>query len=251
MCKRINILGSPMDSMTMEQSITRCLEWCADEHPAHTLITLNASILMMMRGNQALHDACTSGDVIVPDGVPMVWASHLLGTPLAGRVAGVELMQRLFEASHRERLRIFLLGAKQEVIDTLQSICADQYPGMVIAGVRNGYFNESMYPEVIRQIRESQSDILFIGMPTPFKETWGERHRDEFNTSVIIGVGGSFDVVAGFVKRAPVWMQKAGMEWFWRLMMEPRKLWKRYLVTNSQFLYYLGLEVVRRRLLRR
>lgn len=90
--------------------------------------------------------------------------------------------------------------------------------------------------------------MLFVGMPTPFKETWVERHREQLQVPVIIGVGGSFDVLAGFIKRAPYWVQMAGMEWFWRLMMEPRKLWKRYLTNNSEFGWLAGLEVIARRL---
>lgn len=250
MNNRINFLGCPIDSMTMQQTIDRCLIWCSDDESARTLITVNAGILIMMRSDPLLKQACTKGDVIVADGVPVVWASRLLGTPLAGRVAGVDLMQQLLQTGHKNKLRIFLLGAKQEVIDKLSDICNKKYPDLVIAGIRNGYFKESDYPEVIHEVKESKADILFIGMPTPFKEIWSEQYRDEFGVSVIIGVGGSFDVLAGFVQRAPVWMQNIGMEWFWRLLMEPRKMWKRYLVTNTQFLYFLGLEFVRQRIFR-
>jgi N-acetylglucosaminyldiphosphoundecaprenol N-acetyl-beta-D-mannosaminyltransferase len=103
---------------------------------------------------------------------------------------------------------------------------------------------------LVEEIRASRADMLFVGMPTPFKETWCERHRERLNVPLIVGVGGSFDVLAGFIKRAPVWVQSLGMEWFWRLLMEPRKLWKRYLTNNSEFIWFAGREIVFRRLSR-
>ena len=249
MTQRIEFMGLPFDAVTMEQSIDRCLEWCADDKPARTLMTINAALLMMMRSDAGLLKACEAGDLIVADGLPVVWATKIVGTPLAGRVAGVDLMQNLLQAGHDNKLKIFLLGAKQEVIDRMLEICARQYPDLVIAGSRNGYFTEDEHAEIAAQIRDSKADILFIGMPSPFKEIWGEKYRNELGVSVIMGVGGSFDVIAGYVMRAPVWMQNIGMEWFWRLMMEPRKMWKRYLVNNSHFIYRLMIEFYKARFL--
>lgn len=136
-----------------------------------------------------------------------------------------------------------MLGSKQDVLSDLIQLCEKRYPNLVVAGSRNGYFNEDDHVNVVRQISESNADILFIGMPSPFKETWGEQWRDTLNVSVIFGVGGSFDVISGHVSRAPLWMQNVGMEWFWRLVMEPRKLWKRYLVYNSTYIYRLCIEI--------
>ncbi|MGF1548223.1 MAG: WecB/TagA/CpsF family glycosyltransferase [Thiotrichales bacterium] len=204
---------------------------------------------MMMRKNEPLRAACSRADLTVADGVPVVWATRLVGDPLAERVAGVDLMSNLLQAGHEAKLRFFFLGAKQEVLDTLRGILESRYPDLVIAGMRNGYFGEANNADAVAEIKAARADILFIGMPTPFKEIWAERHRQELDSKVIIGVGGSFDVLAGYVKRAPLWMQKIGMEWFWRLRCEPRKMWKRYLVTNTQFLFYLGREVWWRRLL--
>jgi len=247
MSEKIEFMDLPFDSVTMEQTIEQCLEWCADDKPARTLMTINAALLMMMRSDPALNQANKAGDLIVADGLPVVWATRIIGTPLVGRVAGVDLMQNLLKVGDEKKLRIFLLGAKQEVLDSMFQLCAEKYPNLVIAGSRNGYFTEDDHAEIVGQIHESNTDILFIGMPSPFKEIWGEKHRNELGVSAIIGVGGSFDVIAGFVKRAPVWMQNIGMEWFWRLMMEPRKMWKRYLVNNSQFIYRLGIEFFQKR----
>lgn len=250
MHRQVEFLGCDIDSITMEQTLERVVSWCEKRTQTRVLTTVNAAILMMMRKAPLLREACANSDLVVADGVPIVWASRLLGDPLVERVAGVDLMSNLLKVGSERGLRIFLLGARQQVLDKLRLIIAERYPGLVVAGMRNGYFKEADNADVIREINDARADILFIGMPTPFKEIWAERFRQDLNVGVIIGVGGSFDVLGGFVKRAPLWMQNAGLEWFWRLICEPRKMWKRYLVTNSQFLYCLGKELMRRRLMR-
>jgi N-acetylglucosaminyldiphosphoundecaprenol N-acetyl-beta-D-mannosaminyltransferase len=136
------------------------------------------------------------------------------------------------------------------VITKLVERSRAQYPGLEIAGFRDGYFGPDDQLNLVEEIRASGAHMLFVGMPSPFKETWCERHRKRLNVPVIIGVGGSFDVLAGFIRRAPRWMQSMGLEWFWRLLMEPRKLWKRYLTTNSEFIWFAAREIVARRLCR-
>ena len=157
-------------------------------------------------------------------------------------------MARLLAAAGQHRLRVYFLGARREVVMALIERSRVQYPGIEIAGFHDGYFGPDDHLGLVEEIRASGAHILFVGMPTPFKETWCERHRRRLNVPVIIGVGGSFDVLAGFIRRAPRWMQSLGMEWFWRLLMEPRKLWKRYLTTNSEFIWFAGREIVARRL---
>jgi N-acetylglucosaminyldiphosphoundecaprenol N-acetyl-beta-D-mannosaminyltransferase len=178
----------------------------------------------------------------------VVWALRASGQPIPERLAGVDLMARLLAVAGEHRLRVYFLGAKREVVATLVERCRSQHSGIEIAGFRDGYFGPDDYPRVIAEIRASKPHMLFVGMPTPFKETWVERHREFLQVPVIVGVGGSFDVLAGFIKRAPHWVQMAGMEWFWRLMMEPRKLWRRYLTLNSEFTWVAGFEIVARRL---
>jgi N-acetylglucosaminyldiphosphoundecaprenol N-acetyl-beta-D-mannosaminyltransferase len=234
----------PFDNLTMDQTISQCLFWCDNNIKNKTLVTVNVAHLMMMRKDFELKNAIYSGDVIVADGQPIVWASHLLGTPLPERVAGIDLMTNLLDQGDKNGLRIYLLGAKQEVLDKLSILIQEKYPGIILCGMRNGYFDEAQEKLIVEEISTHSPDILLIGMPSPFKETWAEKHRNELNSSIIIGVGGSFDVLAGFVKRAPQWMQKIGMEWFWRLLMEPRKLWKRYLINNTYFIYRLCIEII-------
>jgi N-acetylglucosaminyldiphosphoundecaprenol N-acetyl-beta-D-mannosaminyltransferase len=178
----------------------------------------------------------------------VVWALRALGQPVPERVAGVDLMARLLAAAGERRLRVYFLGARPEVVTALVESCQVQYPGLEIAGFRDGYFSPDDQLSIVEEIRASGAHMLFVGMPSPFKEIWCERHRQRLDVPVIMGVGGSFDVLAGFIRRAPRWAQEAGLEWFWRLLMEPRKLMKRYLTTNSEFIWLAGCEIIARRL---
>jgi len=165
-----------------------------------------------------------------------------------GRVTGVDLMSRLLEVGARSGLRAYFLGAREEVVQALAGRCQERYPGLVIAGVRNGYFRPEEVPAIVEQIREARPHLLFVGMPSPFKEVFCERNRARLDVPVIMGVGGSFDVLAGAVRRAPPLMQRMGLEWSWRLLMEPRKMWKRYLTTNTEFVWVASGEILGRRL---
>jgi N-acetylglucosaminyldiphosphoundecaprenol N-acetyl-beta-D-mannosaminyltransferase len=211
-------------------------------------MTINASHLCMMRRDLELARACRSGDLIVADGMSVVWALRASGQPAPERVAGVDLMARLLAAAGENQLRVYFLGARREVVTELVERSRAQYPGLEIAGYRDGYFAPEDHPSIVEEIRASGAHVLFLGMPSPFKETWCERHRERLEVPVIMGVGGSFDVLAGFIKRAPRWIQALGLEWSWRLLMEPRKLWKRYLTTNSEFIWLASREIIARRL---
>lgn len=231
----------------MQEAVDRCLRWCREPRVPHTVITLNAALLCGIRRDAALRQACHGGDLIVPDGMAVVWTSRLAGVPLPGRVAGIDLMSRLLEAASRERLSVYLLGARKDVVEQLAERCVSGYPGLVIAGAQDGYFDRDQDQAVVNDIRRSSPHMLFVGMPSPFKETWCEKRRAELGVPVIMGVGGSFDVLAGKLRRAPRLVQALGLEWMWRLAMEPRKLWRRYLVTNSEYLLLAAREVIERR----
>jgi N-acetylglucosaminyldiphosphoundecaprenol N-acetyl-beta-D-mannosaminyltransferase len=244
------LLGLSFDAVTIETAVARCLEFCQAPGTAHTVITANASHLCMMRHDPELTLACRAAHLIVADGMSVVWALRASGQPVPERVAGVDLMGRLLGMAGEQRLRVYFLGARRAVVMALVETSRTRYPGIEIAGFRDGYFGPEDHQAIVEEIRASGTHMLFVGMPTPFKETWCERYRQRLDVPVIIGVGGSFDVLAGFVKRAPRWAQAAGLEWFWRLLMEPRKLWKRYLTTNSEFIWLAGWEIAARRLRR-
>ncbi len=246
--RKPELLGLPFDAVTMAGAVARCLAFCRGPRASHMVVTVNASHLCMMRRDAELDRSCRSGDLIVADGMSVVWALRASGQPIPERVAGIELMEQLLAAAERHRLRVYFLGAGRDVVARLVACCRAWHPGLEIAGFRDGYFGPDQHPAVIEEIRASGAHLLFVGMPSPFKETWCERHRGRLQVPVIIGVGGAFDVLAGFIKRAPCWVQSLGLEWFWRLLMEPRKLWKRYLFTNCEFIWLAGREIVARRL---
>lgn len=241
---QIQFLNCPLNSITMDQTVEQCLAWSRSPRQPHLLVTINANTLVTMRKDEQLRTACVTADLTVADGMPVVWACNWLNTPVKGRVAGVDLLTRLLEVGSQHQLRVYFLGAKLEVLKQLIKVCQERYPGVNIVGYHDGYFNESEHARIVTEIRNSGADFLFIGMPTPFKEIWGHRYKTELNIPLIFGVGGSFDVLAGFVRRAPRWMQHIGMEWFWRVMMEPRKLWKRHLVCNSTFIWLVLYELL-------
>jgi N-acetylglucosaminyldiphosphoundecaprenol N-acetyl-beta-D-mannosaminyltransferase len=246
--ERAELLGLSFDAVTMDTAVARCLEFCRAARTSHTVITANASHLYMMRHDLELARACRVAHLTLADGMSVVWALRLSGQPIPERVAGVDLMARLLAMAGEHRLRVFFLGAKREVITALVETSRVRYPGIEIAGFRDGYFGPEDHQAIIEEIRASGAHMLFVGMPSPFKETWCEHHRHGLEVPVIIGVGGSFDVLAGFIRRAPGWAQALGLEWLWRLLMEPRKLWKRYLTTNIKFIWLAGREIVARRL---
>jgi N-acetylglucosaminyldiphosphoundecaprenol N-acetyl-beta-D-mannosaminyltransferase len=245
---RAELLGLSFDTITMDAAVARCLELCRAPRTSHMVMTINASHLCMMRHDPELAAACRAGQLVVADGMSVVWALRASGQEAPERVAGVDLMAHLLGAAAEHGLRVYFLGAKPEVVKTLVERSRVLHPKLQIAGFRDGYFGPDDHQRIVEEIRASGAHMLFVGMPTPFKEIWCERHRQRLEVPVIMGVGGSFDVLAGFIKRAPRWAQSLGLEWFWRLMMEPRKLWKRYLTTNSEFIWLAGREIVARRL---
>jgi N-acetylglucosaminyldiphosphoundecaprenol N-acetyl-beta-D-mannosaminyltransferase len=246
--ERVELLGLSFDAVTMETAVAQCLEFCRSPRTSHTVVTANAAHLCMMRHDPELTRACRAAHLIVADGMSVVWALRASGQPAPERVAGIDLMMRLLAAAGDQRLRVYFLGARREVVTTLVETSRVQYPGIEIAGFHDGYFGLEDHHAIVEEIRASSAHMLFVGMPTPFKETWCERHQQRLEVPVIMGVGGSFDVLAGFLRRAPRWLQAMGLEWFWRLLMEPRKLWKRYLTTNLEFIWLAGQEIVTRRL---
>ncbi len=249
--ERSELLGLPFERKRMNEVVSQCLRWCRGPRSSHIITTANASHLVMMRHDAELRAACQAGDLSVADGMSVVWALRALGRPVPERVAGIDLMTNLLATGAAEHLRVYFLGARREVIEALVALCHERYPGLVVAGYRDGYFSSEAHDTIVNDIRESAPHLLFVGMPSPFKETWCQRHRTRLDVPVIVGVGGSFDVLAGFVHRAPRLVQTVGFEWAWRLLMEPRKLWKRYATTNTEFLWLVGRELVSQRLLGR
>ncbi len=171
-----------------------------------------------------------------------------MGTPLPERVAGIDIMYHLLQLACKKNYSVFFLGAKPDVVKKVARTAQKNYPGLHLAGFRDGYFDKTEENQVAEQIKQSNADILFVGISSPKKENFLRSWRSVINVPVCHGVGGSFDVVAGITKRAPLWMQNAGLEWLFRLMQEPRRMWKRYMITNSIFIKLSIQEIFKTRL---
>jgi N-acetylglucosaminyldiphosphoundecaprenol N-acetyl-beta-D-mannosaminyltransferase len=243
----IILLGTAVHRMRMSDVIEVCDEGVRTK--SSILIgVVNVAKLVKARHDPQLRQSLDEATFTVADGAPIVWLSHLCGCPLPERVAGIDIMNALLTLADRQRYGVYFLGARQDVVEQVVAHVRHAYPGAQIAGYRNGYFSVEEEPAVAAAIRESRADILLVAVPTPRKENLLHRWRAEMGVPVCHGVGGSFDVVAGVTQRAPLWMQKAGLEWFYRVLQEPRRMWKRYLVTNTAFLGLALKEVLRARL---
>ncbi len=220
-------------------SMKECIAVCEDaiEDGQHlTIGVVNAAKLVKMRSDRLLRDSVLGADLIVADGTAVVWASRILGQDLPERVTGIDLFEQLLHLADRKGFSVYFLGAAPDVLDALIARVRAYLPGLRIAGQRDGYFKETEAEQVAAEIAAAKPDMLFVGISTPkkevFLETWGVR----LDVAVCHGVGGSFDVLAGRTRRAPKLWQELGLEWLWRLLQEPQRMWKRYLVTNTLFI---------------
>lgn len=197
-------------------------------------VVVNVAKLVHMRTDQQLFESVNSCDIINIDGMGVVWGARFLGHDVPERIAGVDLFHELLSMSATNGFSIYLLGAQEEVVRSTADIAQTMYPNLIIAGHHHGYFwndEEAM----VNKINESGAQLLFVAITSPKKENFINRWKDQLGVDFVMGVGGTFDVVAGKVKRAPAWMQKSGLEWLYRVIQEPRRMWKRYLTTNTKF----------------
>jgi N-acetylglucosaminyldiphosphoundecaprenol N-acetyl-beta-D-mannosaminyltransferase len=234
--KRITIAGIPVDMLTMNQTI-RLIDAAIEENrPIHHVV-INAAKVVNAQTDMALRESIINCDIINADGQSIVWASQILNKPLPERVPGIDLMVELIKLASQKKYKIFFLGAKEEVVKKVVDKYSTLYGNEIIAGYRNGYFDAAEENEIANQIATSKAQILFVAMTSPKKEIFLNKFKNVIQTPFIMGVGGSFDVVGDFITRAPLWMQHSGLEWLYRTIQEPKRMWKRYLVGNSKFIY--------------
>jgi len=240
----VTVLGCPITKMDLDGFVSSAEQFISSKAP-HYIIMMNVAKLIKMRSDKDLAQSILAADLIGADGVPLVWASRLFGTRLPGRVNGTDLMYRLLERASEKGYRVFFFGAKEEVLQRVLEVVHKQYTGVQIAGSHHGYFTAGEELAIVNKIRVAEPDILLIAFGTPKKELWVKRYLSATGVPVIHGVGGSFDVMAGVVRRAPFWMQRSGLEWFFRLLQEPRRMWRRYLITNTLFVLLVLWEWLR------
>jgi N-acetylglucosaminyldiphosphoundecaprenol N-acetyl-beta-D-mannosaminyltransferase len=246
MSERITMMGCQVDNVTMEETLQRIDGFIQAGGP-HQHVAVNVDKLVKAARDPELRRIINECDLINVDGLPVVWASRLLGKPLKERVAGVDLFEALMARSARTGWRVFLLGAREEVVSEVQRQYELKYPGLVVAGYRNGYWKPEEEAGVVEQIRAARADLLFVAISSPKKEHFLGQYQAQMGVPFSMGVGGTFDVAVGRVKRAPLWMQKAGLEWFYRFLQEPRRMFRRYFIEDMAFVWLFLKEAAARR----
>ena len=234
-----------VDKVSMAETLDRCEQFIRTRVP-HQVVVVNVAKLVKAKRDQTLRRIINNADLVGADGVPLVWISKYLGDSIPGRVNGTDLMEELVKLSAEKGYSIYFLGARAEVVREVVRIYSEKYPELKVAGYRDGYFRPEEEGKVADEIRATGADIIFLAFGSPKKEMFVGQHMYRLNVPVVHGVGGSFDVIAGVTRRAPVWMQKWGLEWFYRFLQEPRRMWKRYLFTNTGFALLVGWEFLRR-----
>lgn len=231
---RAELLGIPVDILSIDQTLD-AIDSAISSRNGLQHVALNVAKLVSLQSNAELRNDVVSSDIVGIDGMGIVLALRLLGYPDVKRVAGVDLLEHTLQLCARKGYRPYFLGARPEIVARAASNAMARYPGLCFAGWRDGYFTAEEEGEVLEEIRQSGADCLFIGMPTPRKERLLGAWRGRLAVPFIMGVGGSFDVLAGKVDRAPAWMQRNGLEWVYRIYQEPSRMWWRYLKTNTLF----------------
>jgi len=234
--RRVEFLGCPLDLYTSSEVVAEIRD--AIEHRDRTYIIhfLNGNKIAQAHDDSEMRAILWRGDFVLADGQPLLPMARLLGVRIPERIDGIGLMEKLLRLADEHGYRIFLLGAKQAVLEACLENIQRRFPRVVIAGYRDGYFKEEEISQIVGQINSTRPNMLFIGIGTPMKERLADQWGRRIDVAVIQGVGGSFDVIAGLVNRAPVWMQRLGLEWFYRVLQEPRRMFWRYLKTNAQCL---------------
>lgn len=245
MIERADILGCPIDRLDLRGTVAEIDRTIAARHYTQHM-AVNAAKLVAMRDDPKLSEIVVGCGLVSADGQSVVWASRLLGDPLPERVAGIDLMDALLGLAERRRYRIYFLGARADVLARAVERLQERFPRLEVAGARDGYFTDDEGQEVCDTIRASRPDMLFVAMSSPRKEYFLGEYGPALGTPFVMGVGGSIDVIAGVTRRAPVGWQRLGLEWLFRLLQEPRRMFRRYAVTNTRFLGLVGRALMTR-----
>ena len=235
--RRVPILNTYIDALTMEETISEVEKIIARGVPTQHVV-INANKVNLMNEDPELKRIVNECPLINADGISILWAAKVLGLPIKERVTGIDLFLNLVKVASEKGYKIYLFGAKEEVVRKVKKVFEEEYPTLQIVGYRNGYFTEEDEPEIVKNMAESGADMMFVAFSSPKKEYWINKYIDQLNIPFVMGVGGSFDVVAGVTERAPKWVQIRGFEWLYRLVQEPRRMWRRYVIGNAQFIGY-------------
>jgi N-acetylglucosaminyldiphosphoundecaprenol N-acetyl-beta-D-mannosaminyltransferase len=211
---------------------------------SHYMAVVNAAKIVNAQSDKELHNILNKADIVTADGMSVVWASRLLGEPLPQRVTGIDLFERLIISAAERHWSVYFFGAREEAVSRVVEIFKARFPNLRVAGFRNGYFTPQENQAIVEEIRQSRADLLFVAMGSPAQEKWIAANLEQTGVHFALGVGGSFDHLAGFVRRAPRWMQQSGLEWLHRFLLEPHRLWRRYLIGNTRFIWLVVKQAV-------
>lgn len=250
MKKRIEFFGVNLDILSFEETLEKISEYIEKKECVQHVV-VNVAKLVYAQKDENLRNIINSCPLINVDGAGIILGAKFLGVNIPERVAGIDLMEKLVEKSAKNGYRVFFFGAKEEVVQKIKEIYLEKYPELIVAGCRNGYYTAEEELEVVKEIKDSNADILFVAMGSPKKEIFLNKYSKELQIPFTMGVGGSFDVVSGKVKRAPEILQKMNSEWVFRLLQEPKRMWKRYFTTNSIFAIMLLKEFFKQKFKRK
>ena len=239
--EKVVLFGVPIDNLTLRETVDRIEEMIRSGRP-HQHVVVNVDKIVKLQRDPQLREAVLDCDLISADGQPIIWASRVLGEPLKERVAGIDLFGAVIERCAERGFRPFLLGARQEVVEKAAEVLRVRHARLQLAGWRNGYWGADAEAGVVAEIKRARPHALFVAMSSPKKELFVRKWKAELQVPFVMGVGGTFDVVAGLVGRAPRWMQRCGLEWLYRLIQEPGRMWRRYLVEDMAFFALLWRE---------
>jgi N-acetylglucosaminyldiphosphoundecaprenol N-acetyl-beta-D-mannosaminyltransferase len=236
---KVDILGTPVSSLTMDELFS---DWAAviqQGQKAQVCIT-PVNSLLAARATARVQTIYKNADFVLCDGVPVKWASEFLGKPIKQRITGLDVLPRIFPFALKNDFSIFLLGASPGVAETLKQVMGAKHPGVQIVGTFvppfRAVFSQDENEQMIQAINTAKPDILLVSLTAPKQDIWIAENLASLDTHLAIGIGGAFEVAAGMIKRAPVWMQKAGLEWLYRFLQEPKRMFKRYFVEAPVFI---------------
>ncbi len=246
--KAVDFCGIFINSAAFEEVCAVIEKAISDGEPSH-IVTPNADHIVRLQRDALLREVYRSALLVLADGMPVVWALKVVKKPVKGKMSGSDLLPKLCGAAAEKGYKVFFLGGRPGAAVRAAEKIKRQYPGISIKGVYSPPFgfenDEDENRKIIGMLKSAGADILFAGLGTPKQEKWIYKHKEDYRVPVSIGVGAAFDFTAGFVKRAPVWMQKSGLEWFYRLVQEPGRLWKRYLAGNAVFAFLVFREWIK------
>lgn len=242
----VDILGINITNLSMYDFLGVIEQSIRDRRFTH-IITANAAMIVTALQDSKLKSCLMEAEIITADGMSLIWAARFLGFPLKERITGIDSIWKILEQAQNLGYRVFFLGARQEVIEKTMVVLKQTFPKLIVVGYHHGYFKNA--EEIVESIHQSKPDILFVGLGFSVQEKFINKYRNLWHVPVIMGVGGSFNVIAGDLKRAPLYLQRMGLEWFFRFLQEPRRLWKRYLITNSIFIFKLVHARIRQKLI--